>query len=75
MPGEYAQYAEETTAYRALRALPDDIPQAQYSTYLQLVILSQAAVRLGLYDAADFLRKAVALAEDHRAQMSRPKPL
>jgi hypothetical protein len=34
-------------------------PQAQYDLNLQLEILISAANRLGLYDAADYLRKVM----------------
>ena len=35
------------------------LPQVQYSTKDQLIYLKNIAIRLGLYDAADFLKNGI----------------
>lgn len=44
----------EMTVVKAIQQMPQ-LPQVQYDLYQQLRELEQAANKLGLYDAADFL--------------------
>ena len=46
----------DTEPYRTRIAAIASMPQAQFDLTLQLEILSLAAIRLGLYDADDFIK-------------------
>ena len=47
-----------SNAFKEIRKIKSQ-PQAQYDLNLQLELLISAANRLGLYDAADYLRNTI----------------
>jgi hypothetical protein len=45
----------DPAADRILKAIPKDLPQAQYSTWEQMHVVHEFARKLKLYDALDYL--------------------